>query len=156
MDGGGQLTDSVVGRDRPRIAIVTQGIRYRASGFLPACDRISARAICISPKWGASPSHPNRNPRNSEEFSSARPTWHRVGGRLRVRRTDGLGAAPCLTWGGREFIALIGGVAVWPLAARAQPPKLPTIGFLSSRSPDEAKESTAAFRSGLRTKGYVD
>src|SRR5262245_17696438 len=34
-DGGGQLTDPVVGRDRPRIAIVTRGTRYRASGFLP-------------------------------------------------------------------------------------------------------------------------
>src|SRR5262245_39223463 len=58
----------------------------------------------------------------------------------------------------REFITLLGGgVVAWPLAARAQQSgKLPTIGFLSSRSPDEAKESTAAFRSGLRTKGYVD
>src|SRR5215468_1422162 len=58
--------------------------------------------------------------------------------------------------GRREFVALLGGAAAWPLAVRAQQPVLPTIGFLSSRSADEAKESTAAFRSGLRTKGYVD
>src|SRR5262245_61926033 len=52
----------------------------------------------------------------------------------------------------RDVITLLAGAA----AARAQQPALPTIEFLSSRSPDEAKESAAAFRSGLRTKGYVD
>src|SRR5262249_19993956 len=43
------------------------------------------------------------------------------------------------------------------LAAQAQQqPVMPVIGFLSSRSPDEAKQSVAAFRSGLRTNGYAD
>ena len=57
----------------------------------------------------------------------------------------------------REFIRLVGGAAVaWLLRAHAQPSALPVIGFLSSRSPDEAKQSAASFRSGLRTNGYAD
>jgi putative tryptophan/tyrosine transport system substrate-binding protein len=56
----------------------------------------------------------------------------------------------------RTFIKLLGGAATWPLAARAQQSVMPVIGFLSSRSPDEAKQSVIAFRSGLRTTGHVD
>ena len=57
--------------------------------------------------------------------------------------------------GRREFIGLIGGAAAWPLAAQAQQPALPVIGFLSGRSKEEASGDTAAFHRGLNEMGYV-
>src|SRR5579859_7862568 len=55
----------------------------------------------------------------------------------------------------REFISLIGGVAIaGPFAARAQRPSLPVVGFLSGRSPAESATVVAAFRKGLSEAGY--
>src|SRR5262245_53693294 len=144
MDGGGQLTDPVVERDRARIAIIAQGTRYRASVCLPACDRTSARAICLSPKWGSSLfHHGGGSPRNSEQFSSATATCYRVGGRLMARQAHWEGK-PVSSMGRREFVALLSGAAsVWPLAAQAQQRSMPVIGSFTAHRPIRSRTGCA-------------
>src|SRR3974377_394839 len=57
----------------------------------------------------------------------------------------------------REFISLIGGVAAtWPLAARAQQPTIPVIGFLSSTAPGPFAYLVAARHPGLKDSGYLE
>jgi ABC-type uncharacterized transport system substrate-binding protein len=57
----------------------------------------------------------------------------------------------------REFIGLLGGAtAMWPLAAGAQQPKLPVIGFMSSRSAKDSAQLLQAFHRGLREVGYIE
>src|SRR5262249_36860834 len=57
----------------------------------------------------------------------------------------------------REFLHILCGTAVvWPLAARAQQPAMPVIGFLSGRSPQESAAVVEAFRQGLGEPGYFE
>jgi putative tryptophan/tyrosine transport system substrate-binding protein len=56
----------------------------------------------------------------------------------------------------REFIAGLGGAAAWLVAARAQQPAMPVIGFLHTGSPEVTPSLVAGFRQGLNETGFID
>jgi putative ABC transport system substrate-binding protein len=56
----------------------------------------------------------------------------------------------------REFITLLGGAAAWPISAPAQQPRMPVVGWVSSRAASESAYLVAAFRQGLNETGYIE
>jgi putative ABC transport system substrate-binding protein len=56
----------------------------------------------------------------------------------------------------REFIAGLGSAAAWPVAARAQQPPMPVVGFVFIGEADASLSYVAAFRKGLSETGYVE
>ena len=56
----------------------------------------------------------------------------------------------------REFITLVGGLAAWPLTARAQQQAMPVVGFINASAAQSYKQQLAAFLQGLSEAGYVD
>jgi putative tryptophan/tyrosine transport system substrate-binding protein len=55
----------------------------------------------------------------------------------------------------RDIITLLGGATAWPLAARAQKPVMPVIGFIHPGYPNAASSFLAAFHQGLKKAGFV-
>src|SRR5262252_4977048 len=62
-----------------------------------------------------------------------------------------------VTIGRRELLAALGGAAAaWPLAARAQRPSIPVIGFLDASTAADTVYRVSAFRDGLKEAGFID
>src|SRR5262245_9851097 len=56
----------------------------------------------------------------------------------------------------RDFVGLVGGAAAWPLAAGAQQPRVPVVGFLGVSSQAEGAQFASYVRAGLAETGFVE
>jgi putative ABC transport system substrate-binding protein len=56
----------------------------------------------------------------------------------------------------RKFLATVGGAAAWPLAARAQQPAMPVVGFVRDATPIVSDDRVIAFRQGLKEAGFIE
>jgi putative ABC transport system substrate-binding protein len=59
-------------------------------------------------------------------------------------------------WKRRTVITLLGSAAAWPLAARAQQPAVPVIGFVSSSPARDSRQTVAAFHRGLNEAAFIE
>src|SRR5262249_52018981 len=104
---------------------------------------------CLARRPAGRSGHQVRTRRQCQSRESSRPYDSRILSRPR-RRGDRMSTR-------RQFITLLGGAAAgWPLAARAQQSKLPTIGYLGANTPSAAPHWVAAFVQRLRELGWID
>ena len=73
----------------------------------------------------------------------------------RIYEDGSASTPPELRWW-RAFITLLGGVAAWPLAARAQQSAIPVVGYLNNGSPESDASRLTGLRRGLNQTGYVE
>src|SRR6516225_6382482 len=107
-----------------------------------AFSRGPSRPICRCSIDQVRAGHQRPDRENARPHRAAVAARHRRRGDRMIRR--------------RDFITLLGGAVAWPVAARAQQPAVPVVGFLSGSTPELYTKRLAAFREGLNETGYSE